>query len=239
MLVGKRLTTQKRGHGGLTFQANSHRYLARVRYRKLEEKQEILEGRVIDLLHDPGRNTPVAQVAFADGVKDYVLVPEGLSVGTKIEMGPKAKLAPGNALPLSLIPEGTPVFNIEIRPGDGGKLVRSSGIYGTVTSRDMEKTIVQLPSKAFKTLNPRCLATVGVTAGGGRKDKPICKAGSRWYAKRARGKQYPRSHPVNMNAVDHKFGGSTIGGPKTRSRDAPPGAKFGSFGARRTGRKKK
>jgi large subunit ribosomal protein L2 len=97
-----------------------------------------------------------------------------------------------------------------------------------------------MPSKEFKVFNPNCLATIGVSAGGGRGDKPYVKAGQLYYLKQARNKLWPRSSAVKMNPVDHPFGGHTKPGtPKTISRLMPPGAKVGSISARRSGKKKK
>lgn len=125
-------------------------------------------------------------------------------------------------------------------PGDGGKLVRAGGSYATVVSHDAKKTVIQLPSGQFKTLDSSCRATVGVSAGGGRKDKPFVKAGKKFFAFRARGKQYPIVRGVAMNPVAHPHGGGShqhIGKPSTVKRGAPPGRKVGSIAADRSGRK--
>ncbi|MFB6088592.1 MAG: 50S ribosomal protein L2, partial [Candidatus Aenigmatarchaeota archaeon] len=145
-----------------------------------------------------------------------------------------------NILPLGEIPEGVPVYNIESHPGDGGKFARSSGVYGFVVTHDAKSTIVRLPSKKVKEFSPECRATIGVVSGGGRTDKPFMKAGNKSKALKARGRQYPIVSGVSMNAVDHPFGGSTKPGkPKTVSRNASPGRKVGSFGAKRSGKKKR
>ena len=134
--------------------------------------------------------------------------------------------------------EGTTVYNVELKPYDGGKIVRSSGSFATIVSHDESKTIIKLPSRKFKALHPNCRAVIGVVAGGERKQKPFVKAGNKWKAMHARGKLYPTTSRTAMNAVDHKFGGSNFGTSKTTSKHAPPGRKVGSVGARRTGRKK-
>jgi len=121
---------------------------------------------------------------------------------------------------------------------DGGKIVRASGGYATVVSHDVDKTIIKLPSKKMKALNPSCRAIIGIAAGGERKNKPFIKAGNKWKAKHARGKLYPITSKRAMNAVDHKFGGSNFGTSKTSSKRSPPGRKVGSIGARRTGKKR-
>ncbi|RLF15881.1 MAG: 50S ribosomal protein L2, partial [Thermoprotei archaeon] len=151
------------------------------------------------------------------------------------------EVALGNVLPIGNIPEGYPVYNIEMEPGDGGKLVRSAGSYATIVSHSGDKTVIQLPSGAFKTLSSKCRATIGIPAGGGRGEKPFVKAGKKYHYARARGKVYPLVRGVAMNPVSHPHGGGShqhVGRPSTVSKNAPPGRKVGSIGARRTGRRK-
>ena len=143
-------------------------------------------------------------------------------------------------MPVGKIPEGVPVYNIELSPGDGGKLVRAGGSNATIVSHDSEKTVIQLPSGQFKTLDSSCRATIGILAGGGRKDKPFLKAGKKYFAYKKRGKQYPVVRGVAMNPVAHPHGGGGhqhVGKPYTVKRGASPGRKVGSIAARRTGRK--
>lgn len=130
--------------------------------------------------------------------------------------------------------------NIENKPGDGGQLARSSGVYAVLIAHDMGKTVVQMPSGATKWLNPMCKATIGVVAGGGRVDKPFVKAGKKYHKLKTRAAKYPRVSGVAMNAIDHPFGGGGWqhpGRPKTVSRRASPGRKVGSIAARRTGKR--
>lgn len=147
----------------------------------------------------------------------------------------------GNTLPLAEIPEGTPIYDIENTPGDGGRFVRSSGTYASVVTHDANQAVVELPSGELKYLNPNCRASIGVVAGGGRKDKPFLKAGKRWHAYKAKGKKFMTVRGVAMNAVDHPHGGGNRqhpGRPTTVSRHAPPGRKVGSIAAKRTGLKR-
>ena len=146
----------------------------------------------------------------------------------------------GNVLPIGVITEGSPIYNIELTPGDGGKLVRAGGTSATVASHDAKKTVIRLPSGQFKTLDSSCRATIGTPAGGGRKDKPFLKAGKKHIAYRKKGKQYPVVRGVAMNPVNHPHGGGGhqhVGKPSSVSRDAPPGRKVGNIAAKRTGRK--
>ncbi len=235
--MGKRIISQRRGRGSPTYRANSHRYLTDAKY-SAKDKKNVSDGVVVGVENDPGRNAPVALIKFKNNDKKYMLASEGILVGKDIQVGAGSKRDLGNVLPVGDIPEGTPVFNIEIRPGDGGKIVRSSGMSAIVSSHSGGKTVVKLPSKTFKSFNSMCRATIGVVAGGERKIKPFGKASNKGFNRKARGKLYPITSKTAMNAVDHKFGGDNKGVPTTSSRNAPPGAKVGSIAARRTGKKR-
>ncbi|MDI6702365.1 50S ribosomal protein L2 [Methanothermobacter wolfeii] len=241
--MGKRLISQRRGRGTPTYRSASHRFKGKIKYRAYDslESEGSLKGSVVDIMHDPGRTAPVALVKFENGEKNLILAPEGLVLKDEVECGAGAKVKPGNSLPLSQIPEGTPIYNIENRPGDGGKLVRSSGTYASLITHDADKAVIELPSGELKALNPQCRATVGVVAGGGRREKPFLKAGKKYHALRAKGKKSVRVRGVAMNAVDHPHGGGNRqhpGRPTTVSRHAPPGRKVGSIAARRTGKRR-
>ena len=235
--MGKRSISQRRGRGSPTYRCPSHNFVAKVRYKKVAPGTSIT-GVVQDIIHDSSRNSPLGVVAYSDKTKDYVILSEGCYTGKKIEIGTEAEVAPNNILPVSRIPEGSPIFNIEANPGDGGKIIRSSGTHAIVISHDVDKTTIKMPSKKLKNVNPKCRATIGIVAGGERKTKPFGKAGAKWNAMRAKGKLWPRTSATAMNAVDHKFGGSNLGVPKTVSRHAPPGSKVGSIAAKRTGKKR-
>ncbi len=231
--MGKRIIAQRRGKGSPTYRAPSHRYLAKVRYIRIVEP---ITARVADILHDPGRNAPLALVTLPDGRETFVIATEGLMVGDSFTIG---EFSSKGIAPLSQIPPGTPVCAIEAFPGSGPRFCRSSGSYAVVVSKSEKKVIVKMPSGRFKEFDSRCLATIGIPAGAARKDKPFVKAGQKYYAMKARNKLWPRTSACKMNAVDHPFGGQTgPGQPKTVSRHTPPGAKVGSIAARRTGVRK-
>ncbi|WP_435359064.1 50S ribosomal protein L2 [Haloarchaeobius sp. DFWS5] len=236
--MGRRIQGQRRGRGGPTFRAPSHRYKSDLKH-KTPEDSDVVSGTVVDIEHDPARSAPVVAVEFEDGDQRLVLAPEGIAVGDELQVGVSAEIAPGNTLPLAEIPEGVPVCNIERQPGDGGKFSRSSGTSADIITHDRNSTVVQLPSGEMKRLDPQCRATVGVVAGGGRTEKPFVKAGSKYHKMKARGTKWPNVRGVAMNAVDHPFGGGGRqhpGRPKSVSRDAPPGRKVGDIASRRTGR---
>ena len=236
--MGKRLIQQRRGRTQSKFNAPSHRFKGEIKYSQNTDKNE---GTVKDILHDPGRTAPLASVELKDNKKILILASEGMKVGDEIKFTEdKNDITSGNTLPVGKIPEGAPVYNIELAPGDGGKLVRAGGSNASIVSHDRKKTVIQLPSGQFKTLNSKCRATIGILAGGGRKDKPFLKAGKKHHAYRARGKQYPIVRGVAMCAVAHPHGGGGhqhVGKPYTVKRGASPGRKVGSIAAKRTGRK--
>lgn len=233
--MGKRIISQRRGKGSLTYKAPSHRYAGKVRYLYTKET---LEGKVVDIINDVGRDVPLAKILLQDGREMLVPATEGMSTGMKIKIGSHNEILAGNITTIKNVPEGFPVFNIEIRPFDGGRLVRSAGSYAVVLSHDATKTIIKLPSRKLKEINPNARVTIGVAAGGEINTKPYVKAGNKHKAMKARNKLYPITSKKAMNAIDHKYGGSGFGVSKTVSRRAPPGRKVGSIAAKRTGAKK-
>ncbi|MHA1298288.1 MAG: 50S ribosomal protein L2 [Candidatus Helarchaeota archaeon] len=237
--MGKRIRVQRRNSP--TFKANTHRRKGKIAHLPLNE--QTISGELIDLVHETGRGAPLALVNFENGQKKFVLIPEGVFIGQRIEIGEGASIKEGNTLPLKKIPEGTPVFNIELKPGDGGKLVRAGGTYATIVSRSTTKIMLRLPSGKMKAFLPNSRATIGIVAGGGRLEKPIVKAGKKFHMIKAKRKIWPVTRGVAMNTVDHPHGGGGhqhIGKKgSTVSRNAPPGRKVGLIAARRSGRKKK
>lgn len=233
--MGRRLIPQRRGRGSPTYRSPSFKSKGSVSYPVLESDTE---AQVMEVLHDPCRTGLVARVRFQDGDERLVLAPEGIRVGEVIKCGVSAPVKPGNMLSLAEIPEGTLISSIETRPGSGPKLVRAGGCYASVISHDVGSTTIQMPSGEFKTLNPRCRATIGVIASGGRKEKPFLKAGKMYLRCKAINRLYPRVRGVAMNAVDHPHGGGGhqhLGRPSTVGRNASPGRKVGHIAARRTG----
>lgn len=194
------------------------------------------------LIHDPGRYTPLAKVVLENGKEFLMPAAEGMYVGQIIEVGPTAKPEPGNVLPLGSIPEGTMVYNIELRPGDGGKLARQAGSYALILGKSGGVTRIRLPSGKEKDIPNTARATIGVPAGAGRTEKPLLKAGNAFHKWKVKARKWPRVRGVAMNAVNHKFGGGSHqrkSHPSTVARNAPPGRKVGHIAARRTGRRKR
>jgi len=238
--MGKNLIQQARGKGGPRYRAPSFRYIGDVTHKNLSEKA--VDGKIVDFVKCPGHSAPLAKVVYSDKEAVLMLAAEGLKVGDTVSCGRGAEIKAGNIIPLSDIPEGTLVYNIENSPGDGGKFCRASGTFARVLSKFTDKVVVELPSKKQKAFQNNCRASIGIIAGGGRTEKPFLKAGNKYYAMRARNKLWPIVCGQSMNAVDHPHGGSRSSKknyPYTVSRNAPPGAKVGAIAAKRTGRKKR
>ena len=202
-------------------------------------------GIVKEIIHDPGRGAPLARVQFRDPYKyrlntETFIAAEGMYTGQFVYCGKSAQLSVGNVIPLSELPEGTIVCNVEAKKGDRGTFARTSGNYATIIShnRDDKVTRIRLPSGSKKVIPSTARAMVGIVAGGGRTDKPLLKAGRAYHKYKVKRNCWPRTRGVAMNPVDHPFGGGNhqhIGKPSTKARDAPPGQKTGLMAARRTG----
>lgn len=234
--MGRRLKIQRRGKGGPVYRATINAKFD-INYKNTKE---LIRGQIIDMVTDPIRSAPVAEVLMADGTKEYVICAEGLKTGQKIEFGKGAEKKTGNVLPLGDIEPGTTIFNIEKNYGDGGKFVRASGQTAILVNKK-DKATIKLPSGQLKQLPLDARATIGVIAGGGKSTKPFVTAGAKFKAMKAKGKKYPRVRGVAMNPVDHPFGGSQhhVGHSKSTSRHAPAGRMVGAIASKRTGRKKK
>jgi len=243
--MGKRIRVQRRGRGASTFRASTNKRVAPARYPSAISVKENFEmavnGVIEEFVHDPGRGSPLALIRFDNGETCYTVVPEGVYAGERIQIGGKASVDVGNILPIGKIPEGTMICNIELRPGDGGKLSKSSGSYATVVTHTPKGTVIKLPSGKSKYVADHCRATVGVVSASGRTDKPFLKSGSKFHLMKARGRKYPRTSGRKMVAAVHPYGSSKRSSRKitTTSHGAPPGQKVGLIAARGTGRKNK
>lgn len=187
----------------------------------------------------------MAKVIFRDPYHykhrtEYFIAAEGMCNGQYVYVGKKAALTIGNVLPLSEIPDGTIICNVEGKLNDKGQFARASGTSAIVVGRNEEgdRVRIRLPSGDRKTVPAECRAMVGLVAGGGRIDKPVLKAGVNHHKYRVKRNRYPKVRGVAMNPVEHRFGGGNhqhLGRSATISRFAPPGRKVGKIAARRTG----
>jgi len=241
--MGKRIRVQRRGGGGPTWRAATHKRIAAVQYPALSKKEieGVIQGRIEEITHEPGRGSPLALVKLETGQDYYTVVPEGVFQGQSIQMGSTASVDVGNVMPLGDVPAGTMVCNIELQPGDGGKVSRSSGAYATVVAHTPLGTMIKFPSGKARYLNNLCRTMIGVVSGAGRVDKPFLKAGAKFHLLHARGRKYPRTRGIAMVPAVHPYGSSKRGARRvtTVARGAPPGQKVGLIAARSAGRKRK
>ncbi|TIC08566.1 hypothetical protein E3Q15_03924 [Wallemia mellicola] len=245
-MKGGRVIRSQRKNGGI-FRSHTHHNKAPAQLRTYDyaERNGYVRGIVKEIIHDAGRGAPLARVVFRDQYRyklrtETFIATEGLYTGAFVYCGKKAALAVGNVLPVSQMPEGTVICNIEEKSGDRGALARSSGNYATIIGHSEVdgKTRIRLPSGAKKAVVGSSRATVGIVAGGGRIDKPLLKAGRAYHKYRVKRNCWPRTRGVAMNPVDHPHGGGNhqhIGHASTIARDAPSGQKAGLIAARRTG----
>ena len=161
-----------------------------------------VEGKVVAIEYDPIRSARIALVEYVSSEKRYILATKGMEVGAKIYSGPDAEPEPGNALPLSNIPPGTAIHNIELTKGKGGQIVRSAGTSATVMATDKDYAQIKLPSGEIRRVNAACWATVGVVGNADHEKQVIGKAGNT----RHRGRR-GITRAVAKNPVDHPMGG--------------------------------
>ncbi len=234
--MGKRLRQQRRGKGSNAYSKLPHTFDINVKYDRIPKKTT---GEVTALFNSTGHVSPIMSILYEDFSKGPLIAPEGIKVGDKITIGYR-DFSIGSVLHLSEIPEGMPIYNLELRPGDGGKLVRTAGSSAFIAAKSGSSVTVQLPSKATITVMDNCRAQLGVVSGGGFLEQPLVKAGRSHYIFHSLNRTWPRNRGVKMNPVDHPFGGKQHhkGKSSMTSRNAPPGRKVGHIAARRVGRKK-
>ncbi|MFH1431503.1 MAG: 50S ribosomal protein L2 [Nanoarchaeota archaeon] len=236
--MGKRIIVQARGKGSHTYRVRRKAFRYKLQYPKKLEG----EGTVIKLFNSSAHSSPLAKITYKEGNKiSYFYIPafKEMVEGQKIKFQGK-EIQKGNILSIKDIPLKTKIYNIEAKPGDGGKFIKTSGSFAIVNKVIGKDIFVLMPSKKEKKLNPGCRAIVGTIAGAGRLDKPIVKAGKKYYIKKAKSKLWPRTSALKMNAVDHPFGSGRGKNPKSKiaKRNAPPGRRVGLIRPKRTGKRK-
>jgi len=216
----KSLIEVRKKHSGRNF--NGHITVrhkgggTRKMYRIIDFKRtkDAIPAKVATLEYDPNRSARIALLNYRDGEKRYILAPLGLKVGDVVESGPNADIKTGNCLPIKNIPVGTVIHNIELRPGQGGKLVRSAGGSAQLMAKEDEYAQVRMPSGEVRKILVVCRATIGQLGNVEHENEVVGKAGRQ----RHRGKR-PSVRGIAMNPVDHPHGGgearSTSGRPPT------------------------
>ena len=202
-------------------------------YRVIDFKRDKddIPAKVASIEYDPNRSANIALLNYADGEKRYIIAPYGIQVGDTVVSGASVDIKPGNALPLSAIPVGTVVHNVELRPGQGGQMARSAGSSVQLMAKEGKYATLRMPSGEMRMVLDRCRATIGLVGNIDQENINIGKAGrSRWLGIR------PANRGVVMNPVDHPHGGGEGRSPVGRNPVTPWGKP--ALGAKTRDRKK-
>jgi large subunit ribosomal protein L2 len=188
------------------------------RYRIIDFKRDKFDvaGKVVSVEYDPIRTAFIALIQYPDGEKRYILAPNGLKIGQSVLSSKTAEPDLGNTLPLSEIPLGAIIHNLELHPGKGGTIVRSAGASAQLLAKEERYAVIKLPSGETRKIQMSCLATIGTVSNADHNLQSLGKAGrKRWLGRR------PRTRPVAMNPVDHPMGGgegrASGGHPRSRT----------------------
>ena len=199
---GKSSSGGRNNYGRITvrFRGGGHKQTYRI--VDFKRRKADMPATVERLEYDPNRTAFIALVKYTDGVQSYILAPQRLTIGDEVVSGAQVDVKPGNAMPLSAIPVGTIVHNVEMKIGKGGAIARSAGSYAQIVGRDQGYVIVRLNSGEQRLINGQCYASVGAVSNPDHMNASIGKAGrSRWLGRR------PHNRGVTMNPVDHPHGG--------------------------------
>lgn len=241
---GNTLIQQRRGKGKSSlYIVPDHYSIGKIGFRVYDEKErnEVIKGVVEDILKDSAHYSPLMIIRYEDGSKVILPAVDGIYVGKTVYAGKNSPIDIGNVIPLRYIPEGTSISCVEIKAGDGGKIARSSGTSCILIQKTDKYAVIKLPSGKTKNVDLDSRALIGVVAGGGRKEKPFVKAGSKYYYVRAHHRNWPIVAAVAKNAADHPFGGKhkrNKGGNTPLPKHGYP-IKYGYYGSRKTGRGKR
>jgi large subunit ribosomal protein L2 len=200
-------------------------------YRMIDFKRvkDGVTAKVAAIEYDPNRTCRIALLHYADGEKAYILAPKGLVVGAHVRSGQGSDIKPGNAMPLRFVPVGTTVHNVELRPGQGGKIARSAGMAVQLVAKEGEFATLRMPSTEMRRVLIDCRATIGEVGNSEHDLIIIGKAGrNRWKGRR------PQTRGVAMNPVDHPLGG----GEGRTSGGRPPVSPWGKPEGRTRNKKK-
>ena len=220
LLEPMKKTSGRNNYGRIT--VRHHGGGNRTKYRVIDFKRNKFDvpAKVLTLEYDPNRSAHIALIQYEDGVKSYILAPEGLKVGDTVMAGPSADIKPGNALPFANIPVGTIIHNVELYPGKGGQLVRSAGNQAQLMAKENGYALVRLPSGEMRNIPLNCIATVGQVGNIDHENVNIGKAGR----KRHMGWR-PANRGSVMNPCDHPHGGGEGRAPVGRPGPVTPWGK--------------
>ena len=219
LVMGRTKSGGRNNQGKMTMRYIGGGHKQAYRFIDFRREKDSIPAVVKTIEYDPNRTSRIALVYYADGEKRYILAPQGLKVGQTIMSGSGIAPEIGNTLTLAEIPFGTLIHNIELRPGQGAKMVRSAGAYAQLMSRDGKYAIIKMPSGEMRMILQACKATIGVVSNPEHNLEVSGKAGrNRWLGRR------PRNRGVVMNPVDHPMGGGEgrQAGGHPRSRKGSP-----------------
>lgn len=220
LLESQSHTAGRNSYGHITVRHRGGGHKQKYRVIDFKRNKDDVKAIVKAIEYDPNRTANIALLHYTDGVKTYILAPKGIKVGDVLESGADADIKPGNALPLSAIPAGTSIHNIELKPGKGGQLVRSAGAEGQVLGSDGKYTLVRLQSGEVRKIISTARATIGVVGNEQNSLIKLGKAGrSRWLGRR------PQSRGSVMNPNDHPHGGGEGKAPVGRPQPMTPWGK--------------
>lgn len=217
-------------HGHITIRRRGGGH--KRKYRRIDFRRDKIgvPGVIREIEYDPNRTAHIALVVYADGEKRYILHVRDMKVGDAVMSGPEADIKPGNALPLSHIPLGTTIHNVELKPGKGAQMARSAGAGVQVAAKEGDYVTLRLPSTEMRRVHRTCMATVGQVGNADHELTSIGKAGAmRWRGRR------PKVRGVAMNPVDHPLGG----GEGRTSGGRPPVSPWGTPDGKKTRHRKK
>ena len=216
LLEPKKSTGGRNSNGKMTVRYRGGGHKRRYRLIDFKRNRDNMPATVLTIEYDPNRSAYIALIQYEDGKKAYIIAPNGLQVGQKVESGADVAPEVGNTLPLANIPVGTLVHCIELRPGQGASMARSAGTFAQISSREGDYAIMRLPSGEIRKVLLACRATVGVVGNSEHSLEQSGKAGrSRWLGRR------PHNRGVVMNPHDHPMGGGegrqSGGHPRSRT----------------------
>jgi large subunit ribosomal protein L2 len=220
-LLAKKMSKAGRNNRGIiTIRHKGGGHKQRYRIIDFKRNKSEIEAKVASIEYDPNRNARIALLHYTDGEKRYILHPKKLEIGSIVVSGPEAPIEIGNALPLSSVPLGTSIHNVELIPGRGGQIIRSAGTSAQVVAKDGNFVTLRMPSGEVRLVHNRCYATIGEIGNAENKNLVLGKAGrSRWLGIR------PTVRGVVMNPCDHPHGGGEGRSPIGRARPVTPWGK--------------
>ncbi|QOI96242.1 MAG: 50S ribosomal protein L2 [Flammeovirgaceae bacterium] len=215
LVVTRKKTGGRNNNGRMTMRYIGGGHKQKLRVIDFKREKDGVPATVKSIEYDPTRSARVALLYYADGDKSYILAPDGLKAGQQVVSGADVAPEVGNALPLSKIPLGTIVHNVELKPGKGGAIARSAGSFVQLLARENGLATLKMPSGEMRNVLEVCMATVGAVSNPDHMNESVGKAGrSRWRGRR------PRNRGVAMNPVDHPMGGgegrASGGHPRSR-----------------------